>query len=500
MSGFRQTRPAPDAMTASVDTDRELDAARCYRALETRDRRFDGRFFTGVKTTGIYCRPICPAPTPKLRNVVFFACAAAAEDAGFRPCLRCRPETAPGTPAWSGSSAVVARALRLIESGALDDADGAALAARLGLGERQLRRLFVQHLGAAPAQVARARRVHFARRLLDETDLSATQVALAARFGSIRQFNDAIRTTFHASPTELRRRRRRSPAAGELCVRLSYRPPLPWATMLAFLAGRATPGVEAVDGDVYRRTVRIGDEPAAIEARPDPERAHVVLRVHATDHTRLIDVVERVRRLFDLGADPLRIATHLRRDAGLRGIVGKLAGLRVPGSWDPFELAVRAILGQQVTVRAATTLAGRLAERFGTPAELGADLTRLFPTPATLADAPVESIGIPGARATTIRTLAAAVADGRLAFDASDGADALAARLCALPGIGPWTAEYVAMRALGEPDAFPAGDLGVRAALGNGAGPVSTKDAHARAERWRPWRAYAVMYLWHSHT
>jgi AraC family transcriptional regulator of adaptative response / DNA-3-methyladenine glycosylase II len=269
--------------------------------------------------------------------------------------------------------------------------------------------------------------------------------------------------------------------------------------MLAFLGGRATPGVEVVDDVGYRRTVRIGDEPGAIDARPDPDRAHVVLRVRAAEHARLIDVVERVRRLFDLGADPLRIATHLRRDARLRAVVGRLAGLRVPGAWDAFELAVRAILGQQVTVRAATTLASRLAERFGTPVELGDGLTRLFPTAATLADAPVERIGIPAARAATIRTLAAAVADGRLAFDASDGADALAARLCALPGIGPWTAEYVAMRALGEPDAFPAGDLGVRAALGNGAGPVSTKEAHALAERWRPWRAYAVMYLWHGH-
>ena len=477
----------------------ELDATRCYRALETRDRRFDGRFFTGVRTTGIYCRPICPAPLPKARNVVFFACAAAAEDAGFRPCLRCRPETAPGTPAWNGTSAVVARALRLIESGALDDGDAASLAARLGLGERQLRRLFVQHLGAAPIQVARSRRAHFARRLLDETDLAVTQVALAAGFGSIRQFNDAIRTTFHASPTELRSRRRHTPAPGELTVRLPYRPPLPWPTMLAFLAGRATPGVEQVSDGAYRRTVRIGDEPAAIEVRPDPEHAQVVLRVHAAEHTRLIDVVERVRRLFDLGADPLRIATHLRRDPRLRPVVGKLGGLRVPGAWDPFELAVRAVLGQQVSVRAATTLAGRLAERFGTAVDLGNGLTRLFPLAPILVDAPLETIGLPRARAATIRTLADAVASGRLAFDASDGPDGLAARLCALPGIGPWTAEYVAMRALGEPDAFPAGDLGVRAALGNGAGPVASKDAATMAEAWRPWRAYAVMYLWHSH-
>jgi AraC family transcriptional regulator of adaptative response / DNA-3-methyladenine glycosylase II len=269
--------------------------------------------------------------------------------------------------------------------------------------------------------------------------------------------------------------------------------------MLAFLAGRATPGVESVANGVYRRTVRIGDQPAAVEVRPDSDRSQVVLRVQASDDARLIDVVERVRRLFDLGADPLRIATHLRRDARLRPVVGKLGGLRVPGAWDPFELAVRAVLGQQVSVRAATTLAGRLVERFGTPVELGAGLTRLFPLAADLADAPVETIGLPKARGATIRALAEAVASGALAFDASDGADALAARLCALPGIGPWTAEYVAMRALGEPDAFPAGDLGVRAALGNGHGPVATKEATTLAEAWRPWRAYAVMYLWHGH-
>ncbi|MGH7894119.1 MAG: bifunctional transcriptional activator/DNA repair enzyme AdaA, partial [Candidatus Binatia bacterium] len=378
-----------------------LEPERCYRALESRDRRFDGRFFVGVRTTGVYCRPVCPARTPKPQNIRFFACAAAAEEAGFRPCLRCRPETAPGTPAWAGTSAIVARALRLIESGALDDGTADGLATRLGIGERQLRRLFVKHLGAAPVRVAKAHRVHFARRLLDETDLSVTKVALAAGFGSIRQFNDAIRETFQASPTELREKRRARPARGELTVRLPYRPPLPWDALLAFLAARATPGIERVENGAYRRTARIGDEPAAIEVRHDPAHAQIVLRVHATDHTRLIGVVERVRRVFDLGADPDRIADHLRRDRRLRPIVERLPGLRVPGAWDPFELAVRAVLGQQVTVRAATTLAGRLAERFGTPVDLGPGLTRVFPLPATLVDAPLEKIGLPGARAST---------------------------------------------------------------------------------------------------
>jgi len=475
-----------------------LDPNRCYRALEARDRRFDGRFFVGVRTTGVYCRPICPARTPKAQNVTFFKCAAAAEEAGFRPCLRCRPETAPGTPAWAGTSAVVARALRLIDAGALDDDNADGLAARLGVGERQLRRLFVKHLGAAPARVARARRVHFARRLLDETDLAVTKIALASGFGSIRQFNDAIRETFHASPTELREKRRARPAAGGLTVRLPYRPPLPWDALLGFLAARATPGIETVEDGAYRRTIRVGDEAAAIEVQPNAERHHVVLRIDAPDHLRLIDVVERVRRVLDLAADPDRIADHLRRDRRLRRMVERLPGLRVPGAWDPFELTVRAILGQQVTVRGATTLAGRLALRFGTPVDLGPGLTRLFPLPSALADAPLEKIGLPAARAKTIRSLATAVAEGRLALESAQGTEELAARLRELPGIGPWTAEYVAMRALGEPDAFPAADLGVRAALGNGAGPLPAKKVAELAEAWRPWRAYAVMYLWNS--
>jgi AraC family transcriptional regulator of adaptative response / DNA-3-methyladenine glycosylase II len=338
--------------------------------------------------------------------------------------------------------------------------------------------------------------VYFARRLIDQTNLSATQVAFAAGFGSIRQFNDAVRATFGAPPRELRRRRRRAPDTGALSVRLPYRPPLPWDALLAFLAARATPGVERIADGAYLRTVRLGEDAAAIEVRPDPGRSEVLLRVHTTEPAPLIDVVERVRRVFDLGADPDRIATHLARDRRLRRLVASTPGLRVPGAWDPFELAVRAVLGQQVTVRGATTLAGRLADRFGTPVDLGPGLTRVFPTPATLADAPLETIGLPRARAATIRALADAVATGRLVLESAHGTDDLAERLCALPGIGPWTAEYVAMRALGEPDAFPAGDLGVRAALGNGAGPVSTRAAAAIAGAWRPWRAYAVMYLW----
>ena len=483
----------------------ELDPRRCYQAALTKDRRFDGRFFTGVTSTGIYCRPICPVAPPKFENTLYFACAAAAEAAGFRPCKRCRPETAPGTPAWVGTSAVVARALRLISEGALDDADVEQLSARLGIGERQLRRLFAQHLGASPADIARARRVHFARALLDDTDLPITQVAHSAGFSSIRQFNYAMRATFGAPPTHLRNRRgRRGPAenGGAVVVRLSYRPPLAWDAILRFLALRATPGVEAVAGDVYRRTIEVNGAPGVIEVLQGikeitPKASHLLMRLHLPHCDNMIDVVERVRRMFDLGADPLRIAEHLHKSLPLSPRLDRLPGLRVPGAWDGFELAVRAILGQQVTVQGATTLAGRLVQAFGTPVDVETpELTHLFPRPEVLADANLSNIGLPRARAATIRALASAVARGDLELDASQGLDEAVACLCAIPGLGEWTAHYIAMRALGEPDAFPSSDLGLRRALGNGAGLLPATEVVRLAEAWRPWRAYAAMYLW----
>ena len=481
----------------------ELDAARCYRALLARDARFDGRFFTAVRTTGIYCRPICPAPTPKAVNVRFFACAAAAEAAGFRACLRCRPQAAPGTPAWLGSAAVVSRALRLIGADALDDDDIEALAARVGLGGRQLRRLFAEHLGASPAQVARARRVHFARALVDDTDLPMADVAFAAGFRSIRQFNHAMLAHFRESPRRLRARRlSRGPAANApsrkgLVVRLSYRPPFDWKGLLRFLARRSTPGVEVVDRDVYRRTIGTPEAHGEIEVRHVPAERHVIMEIRLADHDDLIQVVERARRLFDLAADPLRIVGQLRRRPELRAAVDPRSGVRVPGAWDGFELAVRAVLGQQVTVAGATTLAGRLAGAFGTPVTAAsAGLTHLFPTPDVLADADLGRIGIPRARAATIRALAAAVVDGTLRLDTALDLDDAIARLVAIPGIGEWTAHYIAMRALGEADAFPASDLGLRRALGNGAGPLAARDVQRMAEAWRPWRAYAAMHLW----
>ncbi len=477
----------------------DLDSASCYRALRSRDRRFDGRFFVGVTTTGIYCRPICPSPIPRPRNVRFFACAAAAQGEGFRPCLRCRPESAPGTPAWEGSPAVVRRALRLIAQGGLDDDDVEAFASRLGVGGRQLRRLFEGHLGASPAAVARANRAHFARRLLDETDLKIADIAFSAGFRGLRQFNHAMRAAFRAAPRELRARRKRAVENETgLVFRLAYRPPLDWSSLLGFFALRATPGVEAVDAQAYRRTLRLGDAVGTLAMRPDPESGHAVINLRLSRVDGLQAIVARARRLFDLDADPREIGRHLARSTVLAPLVRLRPGLRVPGAWDGFELAVRAILGQQVSVRGATTLAGRLVANFGDALEEPGDagLTHLFPTAAALADADVAAIGLPRARAEAIRALARAVANEEISLDGRLELDALIERLCEIPGIGPWTAHYVAMRACGETDAFPAGDLVLRRAFGGDRKPATEAALVAASQAWRPWRAYAALHLW----
>jgi AraC family transcriptional regulator, regulatory protein of adaptative response / DNA-3-methyladenine glycosylase II len=475
----------------------DLDPVRSYRAFLSHDRRFDGRVFCGVVTTGVYCRPICPVRPAKFENTRYFACAAAAEAAGFRPCMRCRPETAPGTPAWMGTSAIVSRAMRLISEGALDGGDVEALASRVGVGGRQLRRLFGEHLGASPADIARARRVHFARKLIDETDLPFREVAASAGFQSVRQFNHSMRATFRKSPRTLREKRKSNPGAGTgLVLRLPFRPPLDWTALVDFLSARATSGVEVVTSESNRRTVSVGEKPGFIEVRPAPGNAHLVLTAHLPEYDGLLDVVGRVRRVFDLDSDPVEVERHLRKSADLRDRVAHSPGLRVPGAWHPFELAVRAILGQQVTVRGATTLAGRLAGEFGEAVDCGPDLVRLFPTARALERAAIERIGVPKSRADALRALARSATAGDLDF--SNGRNDVVERLCSIPGVGPWTAEYVAMRALGEPDAFPASDLGVRRALGKSKHPVSTKEAERRAEAWRPWRSYAVLHLWRA--
>ena len=484
----------------------ELDPARCYRALGARDSRFDGRFFVGVRTTGIYCRPICPARTPLRRNVDFYPSAAAAAEAGFRPCRRCRPEASPGTPAWAGTSATVTRALRLVGDGALDDAAVDELAGRLGIGERHLRRLFRQHIGASPVAVAQTRRLHFAKKLIDETDLPMTEVAISAGYGSIRRFNAALRETYDASPTELRKaagKRRRAQdasSASVLWLRLPYRAPLAIGPLLDFLAFRAIPGVEAIEGSVYRRTVRDGERAFRLEVHTDRDPEALWLKVPAEASPALTRTIAWVRSIFDLDADPAAIEAVLCGDPMLKKILRRTPGLRVPGAADGCELAVRAVLGQQVSVRGATTLAGRLVERFGDPLEGDDDepLSHVFPSADALAEADIAAIGMPEKRADAIRAVCRAIAKGELALVPGTPPDEAIERLLALPGIGPWTAHYVAMRALREPDAFPAGDLVLRRVAAEGDEPLRESRLLERAERWRPWRAYAAIALWRA--
>jgi AraC family transcriptional regulator, regulatory protein of adaptative response / DNA-3-methyladenine glycosylase II len=469
------------------------------RARLSRDPRFDGKFFIAVTSTGIYCRPICPAsPSPKRGNVRYFTSAAAAAEAGFRPCLRCRPEAAPGTPAWLGTSAVVRRALRLINEGALDEASVGEFAARIGVGARHLDRLFLQHVGASPLAVARTRRLHFAKRLIDESDLPMTQIALAAGFGSLRRFNDAFQKAYARPPRELRRERREPPghAAGdEVSLALSYRPPYDWEHVRNFLALRATPGVERVDEHGYARLIRTDAGHAAIQVQPLPEKDALRLRVQGAPASALFQIATAARRVFDLSADPALLTAGLESDPLLRPLVRRRPGIRIPGTWDAFECAVRAVLGQQVTVAAARTLAGRLVERTGEPvATAVAGLDRLFPTPPALAAANLDGLGLTGARITALKALALAVVEGRVAFDRP--AEEVVAQLQELPGFGEWTAQYIALRALGEPDAFLSADLVVRRVAAGGAAPLTAKELDRRAEAWRPWRGYAVMHLW----
>jgi AraC family transcriptional regulator of adaptative response / DNA-3-methyladenine glycosylase II len=474
-------------------TERALDRARA-----SRDARFDGRFFIAVTSTRIYCRPICPAPSPKRANVRYYATAAAAIEAGFRPCLRCRPEAAPGSPAWRGTSAIVSRALRLIDDGVVDRGSVASLAARVGVGPRHLHRLFVQHVGASPATVAHTRRLLFAKRLIDETHLPLTQVALAAGFRSLRRFNDTFQVTYGRSPRELRKRRRTSlaPATREAVVlRLAYRPPYDWEHITGFLSRRALPGVERVDRHEYARTIAIGDGHAVVTVRPIAGEPALELRVLGAPPASLFSIAATARRVFDLGCDPAGVRAALRHDPLLGRLASTRPGIRIPGAWDPFECAVRAVLGQQVSLAAGRTFVSRLVDLAGRPCSTGIEgLTRVFPTPAAVAGADLSNLGLTAARTGTLRALARAVASGTV--DVTRPSDEVMAALTSLPGIGDWTAQYVALRALGEPDAFPSGDLVLRRQAGGLGRPLTTASLMGRAEAWRPWRGYAVMLLW----
>jgi AraC family transcriptional regulator, regulatory protein of adaptative response / DNA-3-methyladenine glycosylase II len=472
----------------------QLDSTICSRARLTHDARFDGQFFVGVLTTRIYCRPICPARPPREENVRYFPTAAAAAEAGLRPCLRCRPECAPGTPAWLGTSATVSRALRLVGESDLEDGGIDALAAKLGIGARHLRRLFLRHLGASPIAIVQTRRLHFAKKLIDETRLEMREIALAAGYGSVRRFNDTFQKTYQRTPSHLRKLRKKSAALPENEYRffLRYRPPFNWEALLAFMEPRAIPGIESVEGTIYRRIFSLNNQIGWLEASLDKSADAISLRIRFPEPRWLFLIVEGVRRLFDLSADSDEITVHLRRDPLLAERIESRPGLRIPGSWDAFELAVRAILGQQVTVAGATTLAGRLIRTFGTPVVVSPKLTHIFPAPEKLATSDLTKIGLPKARAHSIRSLARAVSDGKIAFTGVVNVEKFLSQFCEVPGIGTWTAQYVAMRALGEPDAFPASDLGLLRA----AGLRDPRELENRAEPWRPWRAYAAIYLW----
>jgi AraC family transcriptional regulator of adaptative response / DNA-3-methyladenine glycosylase II len=475
--------------------------------VTARDPRFDGVFFVGVRTTGIYCRPICPARTPGRNRCEFFATPALAERAGFRACFRCRPELAPGNAPVDATDALVAGATQRIAEGALNDGSLDELAAQLGVTARHLRRALEVKLGVSPVELAQSRRLALAKQLLQDTALSLTEIAFAAGFGSVRRFNAVFAAKMGSAPSQLRRKHVPATTAAAsdaavpdedamLSLRLDYRAPYDWDRLLGFLRERAIPGVELVGDGAYRRVVHLGGHTGEI-AVTTTSRDALQLAVAPALLPVLMPLVARVRRMFDLDARPDLINAVLRRDKALAPMIAKRPGVRVPGAIDPFEASVRALLGQQVSVAAATTLAGRFAAQLGAPYAGTHGLAQRFPTAAEVVDAGpnrIGKLGLPQARANAIHTFAREVASGALKLDAACELDRFVAQLVELPGIGPWTANYLAMRALKVPDAFPAADLGVQKALGR----AGAKAAEARAEAWRPYRAYAVLHLWTS--
>jgi len=457
------------------------------QARQTRDPRFDGRFFVAVRTTGIYCRPVCLVKMPRAENVTFYDSAAAATEAGYRPCLRCRPEASPGTPAWQGTSTTVKRALKLIDDGALDQGGVPALSERLGVTPRHLNRLFTRHVGASPKTIAKTRRLQFAKRLIDETDMSMTEIALSAGYGSIRRFNDHFRQTYHRTPSSLRTDRVRE-SVDRLEIPISYRAPYDFDSLLDFYRLRATPGVESVT-DGYERSFRVDGADGRLGVTK--RSGELVCTIQGGSPASLMSILQRVRRMFDVDAVPGEINEVLRADPVLRKLVRGAPGLRIPGAFDSFEASVRSIVGQQVSVRGATTVMGRIAERYGEPGEIGL----LFPSPEALADLDPASLPMPAKRALAIRELARRVAEGDIVYDQPDD-EAFRQSLLSIPGIGPWTVDYISMRARSDPNAFLSGDLVIRE-VGKSLFDIDKEtDLLKRAERWRPWRGYAGMHLW----
>lgn len=487
-----------------------MDDEQCYRAVRSRDSRFDGVFYTAVRSTGIYCRPSCPAVTPRRENVRFYRSAAAAQESGYRACKRCRPDTVPGSPEWNVRADVTARAIRLINDGTVDRGGVGAVADALGYSERQLNRLLTAEVGAGPLALARTERAHTARVLVETTDLPMAETAFAAGFASLRQFNETMRAVYDRSPTDMRRASHRhahggNTAPGTITLRLPYRGRIDLAGLLAFLGDRAVPGVEEYSGGVYRRTLRLPHGTGIIELAPDPptegsrDGGHVLCRLRLAEPRDLIGAVRRCRSLLDLDADPEAVAEALASDPLLGPVSRRRPGVRAPGHVDPAELTVRAVLGQQVSVQAARTLAGRLVERFGRPLDRpdGA-LTHTFPSPESLAGADPTGMSLPISRGRALVGVAAAIAQGRVDLGPGCDRDEAERRLVELRGIGPWTARYVRMRGLGDPDVFLETDLGVRRALERSGVAATPAAAARRARAWSPWRSYATHLLWAS--
>jgi AraC family transcriptional regulator of adaptative response / DNA-3-methyladenine glycosylase II len=471
----------------------ELNDDICYQALLAHDTRFDGLFYVGVATTGIYCRTVCPARTPRRDNCTFYPSAAAAERAGYRPCLRCRPELAPGNARIDSAGRLAAAAANRIEDGELTAKSMAELAAEIGISDRHLRRVIREEFGVSPIELAQTQRLLLAKRLLTDTDMPITEVAFAAGFASLRRFNAGFKARYRLNPTDLRRRRGATLPQETLTCELAYRPPLDWDSLVKFLLDHASAGVEAMHGDRYVRAVRVGKRQGWIAVTPSPQRHTLRVELPAASLApALLPLLARVKRLFDLAAEPQRISAHLGPLAEPR------PGLRVPGAYDGFEMAVRAILGQQVSVKSATTLAGRFAAAFGEPiATPFPQLTCLPPTPERVAVAEtgdLTGLGIIAARANSILALSRAIAEGKIHLEPGCDVETTLLKLRELPGIGEWTAQYIAMRALSWPDAFPHTDLGLYKALGE----TKPKRVLEIAADWRPWRAYAAMHLWKS--
>jgi AraC family transcriptional regulator, regulatory protein of adaptative response / DNA-3-methyladenine glycosylase II len=471
-----------------------LDPDACFRAVRSRDRRFDGRFFTAVASTGIYCRPICPVRPPKRENMRFYSSAAAAEGAGYRPCLRCRPERAPGLATVDAASRLAGAAIARIEEHAVSNGKVSDLAGALGVSDRHLRRVTEAEFGVSPIELAQTQRLLLAKRLLSETSLKLTEIAFASGFGSVRRFNSLFKSRYGLNPRSIRRS---SGATPGLTCQLDFRPPFAWQSMLAYLRNRAIPGVEVVDETHYRRTVALANRHGWIDVSLAKSGTALEVMISPALAPVIGGVIVRVKHLFDLSAAPDAVAALLAEDPMLRPVVRRLPGLRVPGAFDGFELAVRAVLGQQVSVKGASTLAGRWARMLGATIDTPhSGLDRLAPTAERMrnvATREIRALGLPDSRARCLQALARAVADRSVVLSTGANVEEQLERLTELPGIGPWTAQYIAMRALHWPDAFPEGDLGLLRAAN-----LKHRELQARAELWRPWRAYAAHYLWQS--